>query len=517
MSDIIGKTLLNQYRVDAFIAAGGMGAVYRVWDLKRNVPLAMKVLHAELAEDPSVFKRFQREGRALQKLAHPNIVPFYGLFQSMDFAFMLERFVDGPSLKDVLKRQKGMPLALDETLIYLKALCAALGYAHVNNVVHCDVKPGNVIIDRGGNIYLTDFGIARHAESTTTTMGGAGTPAYMPPEQILGQSVTPATDVYSLGVILYEMLTGQRPFRGSEVGTEKGGATVNERIRYGHLHVPAPDPRELVSTIPEELAKVVLKALNKDAAERYESAPQFFDEVCKAVGTPSSSVKALISLPELSEKRNYETGQEVIKGATPQVQPRTSRSPALIGGIVAAGVLGCVVVAVVGALIFSSGNNKPVGTVLGADTPSSSTQELSQPSPTSSVEAYSPPAPSPDFAAQTVEALFTQAAALSTLPPTRPPLPTDIPLPYFTANQGMLCREEPNINANDPWQLNAGETVLVLAKWSENSDWLLVEINDPGTRTDCCWVGGTGSLNVNPSSIKSISFFPNRLDCSSVR
>ena len=102
---LIGKILLNQFRVDAFIASGGMGAVYRVWDIKRNVPLAMKVLHTELAEDPTLFRRFQREARALQKLAHPNIVPFYGLFQTPDATFLLERFVDGPSLKDILRQR----------------------------------------------------------------------------------------------------------------------------------------------------------------------------------------------------------------------------------------------------------------------------------------------------------------------------------------------------------------------------------------------------------------------------
>ena len=514
MSDIIGKTLLNQYRVDAFIAAGGMGAVYRVWDLKRNVPLAMKVLHAELAEDPSVFKRFQREGRALQKLAHPNIVPFYGLFQSMDFAFMLERFVDGPSLKDVLKRKKGTPLALDETLIYLKALCAALGYAHVNNVVHCDVKPGNVIIDRGGNIYLTDFGIARHAESTTTTMGGAGTPAYMPPEQILGQAVTPATDVYALGVILYEMLTGQRPFRGSEAGTEKSGATVNERIRYGHLHVPAPDPRELVSTIPEELAKVVLKALNKDAAERYESAPQFFDEVCKAVGVPSSSVKELISLPEFSEKRDYTTGQEVIKGATPQGQPRTSRSPALIGGIVVAGVLGCVVVAVVGALVF-----KPVEPIPGSDNPSSSTQELSQPSPTS-IPTITRPAPmnTPDFAVQTAKAILTQAAVVRTqdaeqqtqnaMVPTAKPTkkPTKVPSvnPTFTLNQAAMCRVEPHTDSKDVTGFYDGISFPVIA-YDPNGWWLVDITSVYPSKYQSCWIAEyLGTANVSSSSVRQI-------------
>ena len=110
-SNLIGEILLDQFRVDAFVDSGGMGAVYRVWDLKRNVPLAMKMLHAEMAEDPSVFKLFQREARALEKLAHPNIVPFYGLHKSEEFVFLLERFVDGPSLKGILKQNPGQPLS----------------------------------------------------------------------------------------------------------------------------------------------------------------------------------------------------------------------------------------------------------------------------------------------------------------------------------------------------------------------------------------------------------------------
>ena len=209
--NLIGTILLNQFRVDAFIAAGGMGAVYRVQDLRRNVPLAMKILHADLAEDPSIFKRFRREANALKKLAHPNIVTCYGLEQTPDFAFLLEAYIDGPTLKDIMRYRGGMPFPIPEALAYLKALGAALGYAHANGVVHCDIKPGNVILDRGGAIYLTDFGIARHAESTTTTLATAGTPAYMAPEQIRGEAVTPATDVYALGVLLFELLTGQRP------------------------------------------------------------------------------------------------------------------------------------------------------------------------------------------------------------------------------------------------------------------------------------------------------------------
>lgn len=302
MPNIIGQILLNQYRVDTFIATGGMGAVYRVWDLKRNTPLAMKVLHRDLAEDPHILKRFQREANALRKLAHPNIVQFYGFFQTPDYFFLLEKFVDGPSLKDVLRLQVGAPLPLHEVLIYIKGLTAALGYAHANGVIHCDVKPGNVLIDRAGSIYLTDFGIARHADSTTTTIANAGTVAYMAPEQIRSESVIPATDIYSLAVMLFEMLTGQRPFRGNEPGLEKGGETTYERIRYAHLHLQPPDPRQLNSSIPIELAKTILRALDKAPARRYQTMQDFKTAVYTSSGLSQEQLDARVSLPAVYRK-----------------------------------------------------------------------------------------------------------------------------------------------------------------------------------------------------------------------
>ena len=287
---LIGKVLLNQFRVDAFVAAGGMGAVYRVWDQQRNVNLAMKILHAELAEDPSVFKRFKREATALKKLAHPSIVPFYGLFETPEFAFLLERFIEGPSLKEILKKQKKNRLTVEETLIYLKAICSALGYAHNNGIVHCDVKPGNVMVDSSGGIYLTDFGIARHAESTTTTLGVAGTAAYMAPEQIRAEPVTPATDVYALGVLLFEMLTGKRPFQMEGKATEESGLTQSEFIRNAQLQTPPPDPRTYREDIPETLAQVILKALGKEPKERYQTTLDLFSEACQAAGIQPGDV-----------------------------------------------------------------------------------------------------------------------------------------------------------------------------------------------------------------------------------
>ena len=316
---LIGKVLLGQFRVDAFIAAGGMGAVYKVWDLKRQVPLAMKVLHADLAEDPSIFKRFRREAAALKKLAHPNIVPFYGLYQTADFAFLLEGYVDGPTLKEVLKR-KGR-LTPDEALTVLKGVSAALNYAHAHGVVHCDIKPGNVMIDSGGRVYLTDFGIARHAESVTATVGVAGTPAYMAPEQIRGDPVTPATDVYSLGVMAYELLVGRRPFTGEEEGTA-GASTKAERLRAAHLKLPPPDPRQFNPKLPKAAARVLLRALAKPPEDRYKGTWQFFMALCAALNTSPQAVRErLLTLGGILSAYGGAT-------AAVKARPQPSRRPA---------------------------------------------------------------------------------------------------------------------------------------------------------------------------------------------
>ncbi len=293
--NLLNQILLDQFRVDSFIQAGGMGSVYRVWDLKRNAALAMKVLHTDLAEDPLILARFQREASLLQTLAHPNIVPFYGLMQGPGFSFLLERFIDGPSLKEVLSARHGAPLPVGETLIYLKALCSALGYAHNSGVVHCDVKPANVLLDSGGSIFLTDFGIARFADTTVTTLRALGTPAYMAPEQITSQPVSPATDIYALGVLLFELLTAQKPFRGTEPvfdTLESAGQTTAERIRYAHLFLQPPDPRSLNPALPPELAQVILIALSKEPGERFRTAQALFTAACSAAGIDS------LSLPE---------------------------------------------------------------------------------------------------------------------------------------------------------------------------------------------------------------------------
>ncbi len=323
-SEIIGQVILDRYRVDSFLEAGGMGVVYRVWDLARNVPLAMKVLHDDFNNDESIFKMFQREADSLTKLTHPHIVPFYGFYQTPDYAFFLERYIDGPSLKRMLHERRGKPLDIASASIFLKALCAALGYAHVNGLVHCDIKPGNVLIDRGGNIYLTDFGVARHSLSTTTTMASAGTPAYMAPEQIRGDPVSAETDIYALGTLLFEMLTGRRPFLGNEPESEEYGPSTDQRIYYAQMNITPAYPSRLNPAVPIPLSQVILKALAKDPGQRFHTTQELFQAVCQASGLQADAVADRLPIERVSD-----TGMRTASVPLPASPPSATPIPAI--------------------------------------------------------------------------------------------------------------------------------------------------------------------------------------------
>src|SRR5512146_2968302 len=185
MTELTGQILGERYRVEAFLGRGGMADVYKVRDLQRAVFLAMKVLHADLAEDQVFLNRFVREAQTLELLQHPNIVRFYGLEEADDLAFILMDYIDGLTLrKEVSVSKNG--LTHQRILEIMQPVCAALFYAHQMGMVHCDIKPANIMIHRNGTVYLADFGISRMTESSTVTLAGAGTPAYMPPEQLTG-------------------------------------------------------------------------------------------------------------------------------------------------------------------------------------------------------------------------------------------------------------------------------------------------------------------------------------------
>jgi len=198
-SSLIGKILINRYRVDSFLGRGGMAEVYKVWDSHRNAWMAMKVLHEDLALDNVFLRRFKREAKTLEHLQHPNIVRFYGLEQEGRIIFMLMDYVDGESLKHKIFDANGA-MPFEEIYEITTQLAWALKYAHAEGFVHSDVKPANIMLNSSGQVELSDFGITRMAEVTTMTMVGAGTPAYMSPEQVRGEAPAPQTDVYALGL-----------------------------------------------------------------------------------------------------------------------------------------------------------------------------------------------------------------------------------------------------------------------------------------------------------------------------
>jgi len=283
MPDLTGKTLLNRYNVLELIGRGGMAEVYKIWDDERATELALKLLREDLAQDPVFLRRFRREAQTLASLQHPNIVRFYGLEQDDLLAFMLMDYVEGTSLRTEIFRVRGVGLSVERIQDVMTAVCSALHYAHRRGMVHCDLKPGNVMIEDGGRVLVADFGIARMTDAATATMVGAGTPAYMAPEQIKGADPSPQTDVYALGVVLFEMLTGgERPFTG-EQATVTG--TTGEKVRWEHLNLRPPSPKRWNANVTTALEAVVLRCLAKDPAERYAGAQDLLAALDAALQT----------------------------------------------------------------------------------------------------------------------------------------------------------------------------------------------------------------------------------------
>ena len=273
MSELTGQILAHRYRVENFLGRGGMAEVYKVWDQERATYLAMKLLREDLAQDPIFIRRFKREAQTLAKLQHPNIVRFYGLDQDDLLAFMLMDYVNGTSLRAEIFRSQGKPFSNEKILEVISPICSALHYAHRQGMVHCDVKPGNILIDKSGHVLVSDFGIARMSESATATMVGVGTPAYMAPEQARGENPTPQTDIYSLGVVLFEMLTGgERPFTGESA--QITGST-SDKIRWEQMNLKPPSLRKVNPNVSPELEAIIQKCLKKEPDLRYKNTIEF--------------------------------------------------------------------------------------------------------------------------------------------------------------------------------------------------------------------------------------------------
>lgn len=264
---MIQRILARRYELQELIGGGGMADVYKAQDKLLDRAVAVKILHQQYANDAEFVEKFRREATAAAKLAHPNIVNIYDVGEDGGSQYIVMEYVSGPTLKEVIQ-QKGC-LEPIEAVRIAKEIASALESAHRNNLVHCDIKPHNILVMPDGHIKVTDFGIARAVSASTMTYSGSvmGSVHYFSPEQAKGTVITTKSDVYSLGVVLYEMLTGQLPFNGE----------TSVSIALKHLQEEPVPIRQLNPSIPPVLEAIVQKAMSKDPADRPSSTELYAD------------------------------------------------------------------------------------------------------------------------------------------------------------------------------------------------------------------------------------------------
>lgn len=258
--------LLNKrYRLLSPIGAGGMAVVYKAQDLALGRLVAVKILREPLTGDPDFLARFQQEARAAANLAHPNIVTVHDFGRDGGRNYIVMEYIEGKDLKTLIK--DGSPFKVERALDLIIQICAGIGYAHRAGLVHCDVKPQNILVTADGRVKVTDFGIARALATLQpgeTTDIVWGSPQYYSPEQAAGEAPTPASDVYSIGVVLYEMLAGRLPFV----------ASTQQALAMMHLRDEPPRLTLFNPALPETLERIVHKVMAKEPAARYRTADQ---------------------------------------------------------------------------------------------------------------------------------------------------------------------------------------------------------------------------------------------------
>lgn len=275
MPFIIGENV-GPYRLIEKLGKGGMATVFKAYHPSLDRYVAIKALHPAFMEHPGFIDRFEREAKVVAKLDHPNIVPIFDFSEHEDRPYLVLKYVRGETLKARLEKSK---LTYKESRHIFRVISSALAYAHQESVLHRDIKPSNVLMEKGGQIYLADFGLARMTETSQTTLSGQmmmGTPHYISPEQAKGLGdLDSGTDIYSLGVMMYELLVGEVPFQ----------ADTPFSVIHDHIYSPLPLPREMNPDLNEDIQRAILKSLAKKREDRYENISDMMTMFLKAFDT----------------------------------------------------------------------------------------------------------------------------------------------------------------------------------------------------------------------------------------
>jgi serine/threonine protein kinase/formylglycine-generating enzyme required for sulfatase activity len=531
MADLTGKTL-GKYQILEKLGRGGMAQVYKGYHPSLQRTVAVKVMLSYLDEGPdprtgtSFRERFMREARAAAALRHPNIVQVFD-FDSQDDAFyMVMEYIEGSSLQELLRqfqaRREVIPLAT--ALRIFEQTASALSYAHEHSMLHRDIKPSNIMIDQKGQAYLTDFGIAQIMDQPHLTMTGTlmGTPQYMSPEQGKGQPLTQASDVYSLGITFYELLTCRVPF-----DADTPLAVIQQQISD-----PPPAPRLYRSDLPLALEKAVLKALFKAPEFRYQTVSDFLSAVQKACPPPAALkpetqtllesatiIEAAVQAPLVHEpaihgpavqppkvQAAYTPPGVPVPGAwTPPPAEAPSSKPSWLSKLSLPWIIAIVAIcAALGIVAFLIGSKlMSGGTPVDTNVTNAATnvEESTPAGAETSGELGTATLAVGNEETPLVEATNSEEALPTDTPVVIEP-PTEAPsliVPEVLADKNYYCRQSPDPNSEEHWIFPNGATAPLLGK--SNNDWWLIGVDDPQTRTKCCWVAGgvpSGDLDTVP-------------------
>ena len=461
---VVGRTF-GKYRIVEQIGRGGMAEVYKAYQPGLDRYVAIKVMHAFLADDKDFLARFQREAKLVASMRHSNIVQVHDFDVEGGHSYMVMEFIDGETLKNRLQKleEKDQWISIDEGVRIVLAVGSALKYAHRLGMVHRDVKPANVMVDKQGNVILTDFGIAKifagGAQTQLTATGAmVGTPSYMSPEQGMGQAGDERSDIYSLGVMLYQFVSGRLPFE----------ADTPLAVVIKHINDPLPMPRAINPEVPEPVERVILKAMAKNPDDRYQHVGDMLNDLKRAMGmsldeTPTDTLRAralpagatavatgsvtpfpMAARAAASAKAPPVAGPTVVSPQAPaKPAPKAGPNLLLIGAGIAAVVLIAVIVV---ALIAASGGKGAAGV----------------------------------SATQTAQAIAaaqqTPTVATTTAPP--PPLsPTPASFIGTIKVSNVRLRQSPSESAADFGLLPQGTKLTVRQRTADNA-WLRVETFD---------------------------------------